>query len=298
MAARKPYEEPCARHELGCMGVRCRWCGALHWMGEKLSRSSTNNPIFGMCCNSGKVQLPLLREPPVFLKSLLDGGHRLAVEFRENLWKYNRAFAFTSLRVSEDHSINEHRRGPPVFRIHGELHHRSGPLLPAVDRPPTYAQLYFYDSHSALEHRRKLNSGLNHETLRSLQEMLLEHHQYVPIYQHAFEILNQYDPDDDISIRLRVAPGYHHHRRQYNLPTADEVAVILPGADSDDLQIHRRDIILQKRSGALQTISDLHPAYVPLYYVLLFPYGENGWHPDLRLRTSQRDTDARRLTQT
>ena len=107
MAARKPYEEPCARHELGCMGVRCRWCGALHWMGENLSRSSTNNPIFGMCCNSGKVQL-LLREPPDFLKSLLDGGHRLAVEFRENLWKYNCAFTFTSLRVSEDHSINEH----------------------------------------------------------------------------------------------------------------------------------------------------------------------------------------------
>ena len=69
------------------------------------------------------------------------------------------------------------------------------------------------------------------------------------------QTLNQYDPDDNISIRLHVAPGYHHHRQQYNLPTADEVAVILPGADSDNLQIHRRDIIFQKRSRALQTIS-------------------------------------------
>lgn len=46
------------------------------------------------------------------------------------------------------------------------------------------------------------------------------------------------------------------------------------------------DVILQNRAGGLQIISDLHPAYVPLYYVLLFPYGENGWHPDLRFRLS------------
>jgi hypothetical protein len=51
---------------------------------------------------------------------------------------------------------------------------------------------------------------------------------------------------------------------------------------------------LYRRGGGLQFISNLHPAYVPLYYVLLFPYGENGWHPDLRLYG---DSRSKRLTQ-
>ena len=127
----------------------------------------------------------------------------------------------------EDHSVKEHRRGPPVFRIQGELHHHGSPLIPAVDWPPTYAQLYFYDTQAALKHRCRQNSGLNPDTLHILQDMLLNHHQYAPIYRHAYEILEHYDPDDDVSIRLQVAPAHDH--RRYNLPTADEVAMILPG---------------------------------------------------------------------
>ena len=256
-----------------------------------------SNPVFGLCCNSGKVVLPILRDPPHTLKSLFERNDRQGTDFRENIWKYNRAFAFTSLRVREDHSVNVHRRGPPVFRIQGELHHRSGPLLPEVDRPPKYAQLYFYDPRAALEHRCQMSTGLNPDTLESLQEMLLNNHQYVPIYWHAFEILEHYNPNDDISIRLRVTPGYHRHRRRYNLPTVDEVAVILPGVDGNNTQLSHRDIVLQTRAGVLQIISDLHPAYIPLYYVLLFPYGENGWHPDLKIRSLGRGGNTKRLTQ-
>jgi hypothetical protein len=280
------------------MQVKCRWCGALHWMNEKLSDSLTTNPIFGLCCNRGKVVLPLLQHPPQTLKALLDDDDRQAKEFRENIWKYNRAFAFTSLQVTEDHSVNDRRRGLPVFRIQGELHHRSGPLFPTTsDRSPVYAQLYFHDPQAALEHRRRQNSGLDPDTLSTLQNMLLNHHQYVPIYRHAYEILDRYDPDDDVSIRLRVSPGDDH--RRYNLPTANEVAVILPGVDGDNTQHTQRDIVLQRHMGSLQIINDLHPAYVPLYYVLLFPYGENGWHPGLKLRSPDNGrVVAKRLTDT
>jgi hypothetical protein len=113
-----------------------------------------------------------------------------------------RSRPFIRLHVNEDHSVNEHHQGPPVFRIQGELHHRGGPLFPAADRPPTYAQLYFYDSQAALEHCCLQISGLNPDKLRILQDMLLKHHQYVAIYHHTYEILEHYDPDDDISIRL------------------------------------------------------------------------------------------------
>ncbi|KAJ7504660.1 hypothetical protein B0H11DRAFT_2347307 [Mycena galericulata] len=60
---------------------------------------------------------------------------------------------------------------------------------------------------------------------------------------------------------------------------------------------YNRDIILRRRNGPLVKISDLHPAYTPLYYVLLFPYSEPGWHPDLRLNEPDKEYPAR-LTQT
>ncbi len=43
-----------------------------------------------------------------------------------------------------------------------------------------------------------------------------------------------------------------------------------------------RDIILYHRNGqGLQRISDLHPLYQALHYVLLFPTGQFGWSPNI-----------------
>ena len=99
--------------------------------------------------------------------------------------------------------------------------------------------------------------------------MLTAHHQYVPVYRHAYQILQNYNTNNDVDVRLRLSPGLDC--RQYNVPTADEVAIILPGMNSTE----PRDIILRHRDGPLYRISDLHPAYVPLQYPLLFPHGEN-----------------------
>ncbi len=55
--ARTPFIEPVARHDLGAMDITCSFCGALHWIDEKLTSSSNRNPKFGLCCDSGKVRL-------------------------------------------------------------------------------------------------------------------------------------------------------------------------------------------------------------------------------------------------
>ncbi|KAF8901877.1 hypothetical protein CPB84DRAFT_908724 [Gymnopilus junonius] len=213
---------------------------------------------------------------------LLSSQNPLAKNFREDMWKYNRTFAFTSLGVTEDHSINQ-RRGPPVFRISGELHHSSGALTPAEGRRPRYAQLYIYEPRAALEARASQNRDLNINLIAHLQVMLSENHQYVPVYKHAYEILQAHGDVPDAQVRLRLEPGVD--RRRYNLPTADEVAVILPG----DGSCGPRDIILRQRGGPLHRISDLHPAYTPLQYPLLFPRGENGWHPQLQLQVLENE---------
>jgi hypothetical protein len=291
--ARRPYQEPSARHDLGPMEWECRHCGALHWFAEKTVKSSKTIPEFSQCCEHGEVQLPDLCPPPPPLLRLFTGDDDQAKNFKEYIWEYNRALAFTSLGIMQDHSVNV-GRGPPVFRIQGELHHDSASLLPRAGVSPRYAQLYIYDPHSALRYRMENNpnGNLREDTMSVLQDVIRNNHQYAPVYMHAYEILRN-EQSEELCIRLRVAPGTD--RRRYNLPTADEVAVILPG---DESHSEARDIILRNRGGGLQRISECHPAYTPLQYVLLFPYGENGWYPELQVRHPENRRRKKRVTQT
>lgn len=43
------------------MDVSCLSCYALHWQDERLSSLSAHNPKFGICCDSGKVNIPFLQ---------------------------------------------------------------------------------------------------------------------------------------------------------------------------------------------------------------------------------------------
>ena len=83
--------------------------------------------------------------------------------------------------------------GQPVFRICGELCHRSGALVPSGDKPPQYAQLYVYEPRAALQSRMAQNQSLSEIIMHGLQDMLLQHHQYAPVFKHAHEILCEYD---------------------------------------------------------------------------------------------------------
>jgi hypothetical protein len=49
-----------------------------------------------------------------------------------------------------------------------------------------------------------------------------------------------------------------------------------------------RDICLRLHNGNLQRISETHPSYDPLHYVLLFPKGDDGWHINIPLKESQK----------
>ncbi|KAJ3715109.1 hypothetical protein C8R42DRAFT_726046 [Lentinula raphanica] len=141
-AARRPYtESSIERHDLGLMNIACSHCGALHWAKESHATLSNIGPSFGMCCKHGEVDIPLLQCPPELLLRLLTSNDHQAKEFRENIAQYNSALAFTSVGVSVDDKVNHWSRGPPVFRIHGELKHFSGSLLPCEGKAPSYAHI-------------------------------------------------------------------------------------------------------------------------------------------------------------
>jgi Helitron helicase-like domain at N-terminus len=261
------------------MNTHCPYCDALHWIDERVSSSRIDHPEFQMCCAHGKVKLPPLRIPPPPLYESFTSDSHDAKEFRANIVQYNAALTFTSLGVKIDQSVVGH--GPPVFRIHGKLKHLSGSLLPEESVPPSYSQLYIVDPHEAYRCRISRNENLSLQTMQVLQQVMRDYNIYTPIYQHAYEILQIYDAPD-YTVKLCVVPG--NDPRRYNLPTADEVGVILPG--SSEFQGDFRDIVIHLRPQhydsnhhlRLERISEGHAAYAPLHYVLFFPYGESGWY--------------------
>jgi len=99
-------------------------------------------------------------------------------------------------------------------------------------------------------------------------------------------------------IELLITKGLD--QRRYNLPTTNEVAIIIP---DEYREASHRDIILAQQNNTIEesmfrTITSSHAAYTPLYYVLLFPCREQGWNWSLRLQHSQaRNGSPKRLSQ-
>jgi hypothetical protein len=68
-----------------------------------------------------------------------------------------------------------------------------------------------------------------------------------------------------------------------NLPTASKVAAIILDIGPDWHQCTFRDMILQLCSAnpgtlGLECVDPSHAAYLPLHYMLLFLYSDQGWH--------------------
>ena len=68
-------------------------------------------------------------------------------------------------------------------------------------------------------------------------------------------------------MRLHLQQGID--ARRYNLPTVEEIAAIVPGDGSQDVRVDH-DIVVCLQGGGLHRISNLHPSYLPLHYVLFF----------------------------
>ena len=198
--ARQPFNPGWAIHSLGVFDTECRSCKALHWADEQLSGSSKKNPKFGTCCHQGKVVLPVLQPPPPELGNYYTGQDPISRKFRSLICKYNNALAFTSVGRQIDYSIND-GGGPYVFKMHGELTHRIGSLLPAEGANPevAYSQLYLYDPQTALDMRMgsRWNSGLSRDVLGTLQDMLYRHHPVAELYKHAQELMADIPDEDD-----------------------------------------------------------------------------------------------------
>ncbi|CAN6348259.1 unnamed protein product [Urochloa humidicola] len=262
----------------------CQYCGAQFWYQEHVKRSYSGEGErvrFHLCCRGGKVQLPLLKDPPSFLAGLLNpNGDILSKYFLKSIRSYNSMFAFTSLGAKIDMSINK-GPGPYVFKINGQVHHRIGSLLPDEGKSPVYAQLYIFDTENEVENRISIfdrdrdcdnGSEVDRVIVEGLVRMFDETNELVKSFRAARDLLAQSHCQP---LRLRLLHDRSKAAPQYSVPTGSEIAALIVGDFSEEAKTP--DIIIQERGGDLRRISNLHSNYMALQYPILFPYGEEGF---------------------
>lgn len=236
--------------------VVCKWCSAHKFKGE----------TEGMCCGNGKVDLDPLRTPPEPLKSLLDGD----THFRKNCRAYNSTFQMTSLGAKEVRESGF----MPTYRVQGQIHHSIGSLLPLPNESAKFLQLYFVGSAEA-NLRHSLYPNTKMEVILDLQEMLHQVNPYVKDFKYYL------DHPPPPNVKLTIDPNKRPqgvHRGRLNAPVCSEVAAIVAGGDFAG----KREIIIETRDSRLKRICETHRSYDALQYPLLLPYGDDGYHTQIK----------------
>ncbi|KAG7599001.1 Nucleic acid-binding OB-fold [Arabidopsis suecica] len=262
----------------------CSYCGAIMWYGERINRhKKVRKPIFTQCCLQGSVKLPFLHNQPELLFALLTNDDDMSRHFRENIRAYNMIFSFTSLGGKCDNSVTA-GRGPNMFQIQGENYHQIGSLIPGEGEFPKFSQLYIVDTENEVENRAgilskgksagkyKKKPELRKDIIEAIIKLLNEVNPYVAHFRQARDRFNT-NPEE--SFHMKIVSDRVRDGRTYAVPTASEVAALIPG--DFHVGMPSRDIIIEEKSGYLQRISEIEPCYLALQYPLLFPKGEDGY---------------------
>ncbi|KAI8983439.1 hypothetical protein BDB01DRAFT_860101 [Pilobolus umbonatus] len=127
--------------------------------------------------------------------------------------------------------------------------------------------LYIYDPEFAATHRNNSKNELDSQLISQITHLLHDecNNPFARLYQHAPEM----------KINLIVGSD----RRTQNLPTANEIATIIP---NEYAERSVRDIVITYRGNTdnesnFKRIHETHAAYMPLHYVMLFLRGDYGW---------------------
>ena len=259
--------------DVGALSVECTHCGALKFPEETES----------LCCLKGNVQLEAFPQPQSFLRHLYEGTDSAGRHFLHTIRKYNSAFQMTSFGCNEITMAGFN----PSFRVQGQVYHRIGSLVPSAGESPKFSQIYFIDNQQTeLATRCGIVDGLRLDIVRGINELLHDNNHYVQLIKVAKEIFEQHDEPANVRVVINENKRpVGEHARRYNSPMCDEVGVLMPNDN-----VNNRDIVLHYRDGSLQRISELHRGYDPLQYPLLFSYGTDGWHINLKLANGRKLT--------
>ncbi|XP_009767303.1 uncharacterized protein [Nicotiana sylvestris] len=237
---------------------KCKFCGA--------KKIEYEPPAF--CCRNGTVKLSS-HQVPTELRNLYLGNTEESKHFRTYIRAYSNIFAFTSLGVTYDRELAKRNKGIYTFRVQGQMYHFINDLIPSNEKGRNL-QLYFFDSENEMRNRMACSDKLNKCTVKSLMEIL-----EINPYSIFLKSLINIPQLSNFYIALKCDAGLD--QRIYNLLTTSEVAGICVEQDTNNC-IPTPHIRIYTKSDGSQLINYYYGCYDPLQYLLLFPYGQNGWH--------------------
>ncbi|XP_018494091.1 uncharacterized protein LOC108863899, partial [Galendromus occidentalis] len=209
--------------------------------------------------------------------------------FRLHIRNYNNALAMASMAAHVDIPQGF---GPYCFRVHGQVYHTIGGLRPPTGQQAQCAQVLIMDTGAAAEELagRTVNQSCQKNIFASLHNVLKESNPYV----RALRLMSQVVEDearnarsegrDSRPVRMVFNQSSTDDQRRYNAASANEVAIVYVG--DEDVIPGDRFLMIHENSGNLRLISYLDKLCDPLTYPLLFPTGEDGWHPEMQRRNS------------
>ncbi|GFV02612.1 helitron_like_N domain-containing protein [Trichonephila clavipes] len=258
---------------IGKMDKKCTYCGAQKFKNE--------TP--GMCCAGGKLKVPDLRSPPEPLLTLVLGKTSQSKDFLKNIRKYNSCFQMTSFGATNIVNANY----MPTFKVQGQIYHHVGSLLPFPKANHKYLQIYFMgNTDEQINRRCQLNMSIKREIVAELQNLFEQHNELIKLFKIAIEQM----PFDDYKVIIKadiyIKTPIGQHRRQFNAPTIDEVAIVIVGEE-----FNSRDIMLHCRNGDVQRVSETHRLYDALQYPILFCQGEDGYHFNINMKNPTTNVD-------
>lgn len=155
--------------------------------------------------------------------------------------------------------------------------HLIGSLLPLPGNAPKFSQIYLMAPETQLAQRQNIyDNRLNNEVYALIFNYLNTSNNLVSLYKAFGQ--NPLLGTNEYKVIIKP-PTACIDKRRYNLPTQNEIAIIMPA----DYVGEPRDIIIETRNNdTVRRISELHPLYDPLAYPLLFFNGEPGWYPEMK----------------
>lgn len=191
-------------------------------------------------------------------------------------------------------------RGPYVFRLHGQVYHRSGSLHPSDGKTPLYSQLYIMEGNQSVDAR--LQQSANEHCRRDTMLILTDVINSVNPYAAAYKQMQQVELEEEdyalaqnstpSSVTMHILRG--SDQRRYNNPKQDEVAIIFSSRDGAPPQ--ERDIVVHPKDDQPRNISYMSANIDPMVYPIFFPRGELGWHSDMQHNNERRTRSRNRLT--
>ena len=127
-------------------------------------------------------------------------------------------------------------------------------MVPNCGENPAFAQIYIHGGTpgAVVENRQEYLGEAKLPELKGLQQMLHEVSPYVSYFKHAVDLM-RVQGGIDIRMVFRADGGPDPSR--YNLRTAPEIAVRLPGSGYSE-DVAKRDIVLHAYGGCSKRITE------------------------------------------